>query len=134
MTIFRTTERPTRIGEGDAFTGFVQLDPIIGADPAGLVALSVTFAPGARTHWHTHERGQTLHVTRGAGLYAERGQPPRRITAGDTVWIAPGLEHWHGAAPDTGMTHIAMQACESGSGTNWLEPVVDSDYVAATTQ
>lgn len=128
MTIFPSGSRPTRIGEKDAFTGLVQLDPIIGADPAGLMALSVTFAPGARTHWHSHARGQTLHVTRGSGLFGKRGQAPRRINPGDTVWIDPGVEHWHGAAPETGMTHIAMQVTDSGTGTSWLEPVADDDY------
>ncbi len=89
------------------------------------------FSPGARTNWHTHPLGQTLHVVEGAGLVQTRGGPVRRIRAGDTVWIPAGEMHWHGAAPDTGMTHLAIQEASDGRAADWFEPVSDEDYAAA---
>ena len=93
-------------------------------------ALSVHFEPGARTAWHTHPLGQTLHVTQGAGLVCLRGAAPRAIRAGDTVWIPAGVAHWHGAGKDTAMTHIAMQEMQDGTAATWLELVSDADYLA----
>lgn len=111
------------------FTGRVLLSPIIEAEaPARLRAASVSFEPGARTHWHTHPLGQTLHVTAGAGRVQVWGEPIREIRAGDTVWFPPGEKHWHGAAPTTAMTHIAMQEALDGSPVDWLEPVSDAQY------
>ena len=129
MHIHRAGSRPTMRANPDYFTGTVWQDPIIsGPDPARVNALSVQFAPGARTAWHTHPLGQTLHVTQGAGLVCLRGAPPKAITPGDTVWIPPGVEHWHGAAPETAMTHIAIQEMQDGSAATWLEHVSDEDY------
>lgn len=128
MDIHPCGSRPTRIGPDSTFTGQVLIDPIIQApEPARLSALRVSFAPGARTHWHHHVLGQTLHVVAGTGRIQERGGPLREIKAGDTVWIPPGIEHWHGASPGTAMTHIAMQEAEGGEATIWLEPVSDED-------
>lgn len=128
MKIHPPGSRPTRLGPADSFTGHVQLDPIIGEDPAGLRANTVSFAPGARTFWHSHSLGQTLHVTAGAGHVCERGAAPQTIRAGDTVWIPANVEHWHGAGPNTAMTHIAIQSSPDGGETKWLEAVSDSDY------
>lgn len=83
---------------------------------------------GARTHWHTHPLGQALHVVSGAGRVQSWGGPIQGIRAGDTVWFAPGEKHWHGAAPNTAMTHIAMQEAQDGSAVDWLEPVSDEQY------
>ena len=129
MQIFPSGRRPTVRANSDYFTGTVWQDPIISAEaPARLHAVSVHFEPGARTAWHTHPLGQTLHVTQGAGLVCLRGEVPRPIRPGDTVWIPAGVEHWHGAGPDTSMTHIAMQEMQDGLAATWLEHVSDADY------
>lgn len=132
MEIFPAGSRPTRRASSDWFTGTVWQDPIVEApDPARLRALRVSFEPAARTAWHTHPLGQTLYVTDGVGLVCLRGAAPRIIRAGDTVWIPQQEEHWHGAAQDTGMTHIAMQEAQEGSVATWLEHVSEDDYSAA---
>ena len=129
MIIHSAGSRPSLRANPDYFTGEVWQDPIISAEtPARLHALTVHFAPGARTAWHTHPLGQTLHVTQGAGLVCLRGDAPQPIRAGDTVWIPADVEHWHGAGPDTAMTHIAMQEMQDGSAATWLEQVSDADY------
>jgi quercetin dioxygenase-like cupin family protein len=120
---------PTRRAPVSWFTGMAWQDPIIEApEPARLRAVLVTFAPAARTNWHTHPLGQTLYVTRGIGRAQTWGGPVRTIRAGDVVWIPPGEKHWHGAAPDTLMAHIAMQEAENGVHVEWLEPVSDEQY------
>jgi len=123
------TRMPTK-GSASSFTGTVWADPIIQApDPALLRAAWVRFEPGARTHWHTHPLGQTLHVTYGIGHVQSWGGPIREIRAGDTVWIAPGEKHWHGATAGHGMEHLAMQEQQGGSHVKWLEPVTDAQYL-----
>ncbi|KQZ87148.1 cupin [Mesorhizobium sp. Root157] len=120
---------PTRLASDQYFTGRVTQDAIIEADaPARLRAISVRFEPSARTHWHTHPLGQTLHVVSGAGRAQSWGGPIQEIRAGDTVWFAPGEKHWHGAAPLAAMTHIAMQEAQDGKVVDWLEPVSDDQY------
>lgn len=122
--------RPTRAANPDYFTGEVWQDPIVEApEPARLRALRVSFAPGARTAWHTHPLGQTLYILSGVGRVGTRGGPVREVRAGDVVWIPPGEEHWHGAAPETGMVHLAMQEAEGGRTADWLEKVADADYL-----
>lgn len=131
MEIFASGSRPTRRANENWFTGTVWQDPVIEAPaPARVNALRVGFEPGARTAWHTHPLGQTLHVLSGVGLVGTRGEAPRVIRAGDTVWIPPGEEHWHGAAPYTGMVHLAIQEARDGQAANWLEKVSDADYLA----
>ncbi|NDW04546.1 (R)-mandelonitrile lyase [Jiella pacifica] len=113
------------------FTGAVWQDPIIEAqEPARLRSAVVRFDPGARTNWHTHPLGQTLYVVSGSGLARTKGGPVQVIRAGDVVWIPPGEKHWHGAGPDTAMTHIAMQEALDGSHVEWMEPVTDDEYAA----
>ncbi|MEM9778461.1 MAG: cupin domain-containing protein [Pseudomonadota bacterium] len=130
MQIYPAGARATRHGPENYFTGHVLLEPIIAApDPAAMMANIVSFAPGARTHWHKHDMGQALYVSQGAGLVCLRGEAPRPIRAGDTVWIPADVEHWHGAAPDTAMTHHAMQPSADGQETHWLEAVSPQDYV-----
>ncbi|RED11970.1 (R)-mandelonitrile lyase [Pontivivens insulae] len=129
LTIHRNGDRPTRSAPEKWFTGQVWMTPIIETPaPAALRTLSVTFTPGARTAWHTHPLGQTLYVTAGQGLVALEGEAPQVIRPGDTVYIAPGIRHWHGAGPDTSMTHIAMQEERDGESTDWEEHVSDADY------
>ena len=132
MKITPNGARATLPANPDYFTGQVWQDPVVSApEPARLNALVVHFAPGARTAWHTHPLGQTLYVLSGTGRIGKRGEAPQIIRAGDTVWIEPNLEHWHGAAPDTGMTHMAMQEVEDGSAATWLEHVSDADFTLA---
>ncbi|HET8727119.1 MAG TPA: cupin domain-containing protein [Alphaproteobacteria bacterium] len=121
---------PSRQGPTKWFTGTVWQDPIIEAEaPARLRALVVRFDPGARTAWHTHPLGQTLWVVAGCGRVQSRGGPVREIRAGDTVWIPPGEEHWHGAGPTTAMTHIAMQEALDGVSVDWLSQVSEAEYL-----
>lgn len=121
---------PTTPGPADWFTGSVFLDAV--AAPAGtsrLASASVHFAPGARTAWHTHPHGQTIWVTEGAGLCQRRGGPVEVIRAGDRVFFEPGEDHWHGAAPDRFMTHLAMQqADDDGNAVLWGDHVTDAEY------
>ena len=92
-------------------------------------AVHVTFEPGARTAWHTHPLGQTLVVTSGKGLVQSEGGEIREIHPGDTVWFAPGEKHWHGASPETAMTHIAIQESLDGKTVDWMEHVSDEQYL-----
>jgi quercetin dioxygenase-like cupin family protein len=101
-----------------------------GHDPARVSGASVTFEPGARTAWHTHPLGQTLIVTAGSGLAQHEGGPVEQIRPGDVVWFPPGEKHWHGAAPTTAMTHIAIAEALDGKVVDWLEHVSDAQYGA----
>ena len=129
MKIFKSGSRPTKKASSDWFTGTVWQDPIVeAAQPARIRALNVSFEPGARTAWHTHPLGQTLYVVTGNGLVGLRNEAPKIIKAGDTVWIPPGEEHWHGASASNAMTHIAIQEALDGRVAEWLEQVSDYDY------
>jgi quercetin dioxygenase-like cupin family protein len=116
-----------------AFTGDVYVTPIKKAQPPSrLIASLVRFTPGARTNWHSHANGQTLHVTEGVGYVVNRDGQVIRMRAGDTVWTPPGEEHWHGGTNTTCMSHIAMlEGTDDGDGTTWLEPVTDEQYTTA---
>ena len=121
--------QPSARGSADWFTGTVRVDaPFKGSDEARVSGATVTFEPGARTAWHTHPLGQTLIVTAGVGFVQEWGQPVREISPGDTVWIAPGAKHWHGAAPTTAMTHIAIAEVLDGKVVEWMEQVSAEQY------
>ena len=132
MEVFHAGSRPSRRGPEEWFTGEVWLAPIVEAPaPARVRALSVTFTPGARTAWHTHPLGQALFITAGAGFVGRAGGDVERVSAGDTVWFEPGERHWHGAAPDSVMTHTAIQEADSdGSAAEWAEHVSDEDYLS----
>jgi quercetin dioxygenase-like cupin family protein len=122
---------PTRRGPAESFTGTVWQDPIIEAPaPARIRGSWVRFEPRARTAWHTHPLGQTLHVVSGVGRVQVWGGPVREIRPGDTVWIAPAEKHWHGAAPNHAMVHIALQEHLDGKHVEWLEQVSDQQYDA----
>lgn len=132
MEITVSGTKPTRRGAAEWFTGTVWQDPVIEApDPARVRAARVSFEPGARTAWHTHPLGQTLHVLSGMGRAQTQGGPVREIRAGDTVWIPPGEKHWHGASPTTGMVHMAIQESLDGVHVTWMEHVSDEAYAAA---
>ncbi len=119
-------------GPSDWFTGTVYIDPI--ATPTNgsrISASSVHFTPGARTAWHTHPKGQTIWVTEGVGLCQRRGGPIEIIRPGDRIFFEPDEDHWHGAAPDRVMTHIAMLEVDGqGNRANWGEHVSDEEYSA----
>ena len=131
MDITRAVAVATRRGRGEWFTGTVWQDPIVEApEPARIRAVRVTFEPGARTAWHTHPLGQTLHVISGLGRVQAKGGPIQEIRPGDTVWIPPNEKHWHGASPDIGMVHIAIQEALDGKHVTWMELVTDAEYGA----
>jgi quercetin dioxygenase-like cupin family protein len=96
--------------------------------PVRAVGANVTFEPGARTVGHTHPLGQTLIVTAGCGRTQRWGGPIEEIRPGDVVWFPPGEKHWHGAAPNTAMTHIAIQEQLDGKTVDWMEKVSDEQY------
>jgi quercetin dioxygenase-like cupin family protein len=131
MDILRAGSRPSDKGPADWFTGTVRIDPMFNPfDAERVQGAQVTFEPGARTAWHTHPLGQTLIVTSGLGRVQREGGPVEEIRPGDIVWFAPGEKHWHGAAPETAMSHIAIQEIQDGKAVDWLEHVTDADYGA----
>jgi quercetin dioxygenase-like cupin family protein len=129
MEIKRAGSQPSGKGPEEYFTGTVRVDPLASPpEPARVAMALVTFEPGARTAWHTHPLGQTLIVTTGCGRVQREGGPIEEIRPGDVVWFAPGEKHWHGAAPATAMSHIAVQEKQDGSPVNWMEKVTDEQY------
>jgi quercetin dioxygenase-like cupin family protein len=131
MEITRSTI-DTAKGPADWFTGDVYIDPVAAApDPARVQAALVHFSPGARTAWHTHPLGQTIFVTEGVGRCQREGGPVETIRPGDRVFFEPGENHWHGAAPNRLLVHLAIQeADETGSPVRWGEHVSDEQYAA----
>jgi len=135
MNIKKNGSQPSAKGPTDWFTGTVRIDPLFQpAEGAHAGGGSVTFEPGARTAWHVHPLGQTLVVTAGCGLVQRWGGPIEEIRPGDVVWIPPGVKHWHGAAPATAMTHIAIQEQHEGKFVDWEEHVSDAQYEEAAGQ
>jgi quercetin dioxygenase-like cupin family protein len=122
------TRQPSVKGPAQLFTGDVWFDVIArGEDPSQVRVNTVRFAPGARTAWHSHGAGQTLHVTDGIGLVQARGGQVVVIRPGDTVYTPPGEWHWHGAAPDHFMIHTAIW---EGDEATWGDHVTDEEYTA----
>ncbi len=129
MEIKRNGSQPPGKGPAEWFTGTVRIDPLFQASaPARAAGASVTFEPGARTAWHTHPLGQTLIVTAGCGRVQREGGPVEEVRPGDVVWFPPGEKHWHGAAPTTAMTHIAIQQALDGKVVEWMEHVTAEQY------
>jgi quercetin dioxygenase-like cupin family protein len=130
MEITRSASQPPSKGPAEWFTGEVRIEPLFQApEPARVRGASVTFAPGARTAWHTHPLGQTLIVTSGIGRAQREGGPIEEIRSGDVVWFPPSEKHWHGAAPTSAMTHIAIQEALEGRAVEWMEKVSDEQYL-----
>ena len=123
----------TTPGPGDWFTGSVFIDAVAAPTATSRVSVSnVHFTPGARTNWHTHPNGQTIFVLEGVGYAQRRGGPVEVIRPGDRVFFEPGEEHWHGAAPNRFMTHLAMlDVDDEGIPAAWGDPVTDEEYAAA---
>lgn len=136
MKITRNASAPSRTGAvPDNFTGSVRIDNWTQGDaPSRVSTATVTFAPGARTNWHTHPAGQTIIVTAGKGWAQREGGAVEEIAPGDTVFFVAGERHWHGATRDTGMTHIAITEAVAGTMVDWQEPVSDADYAVPAPQ
>ena len=118
-------------GPAQNFTGRARVEPLFGRnDATDAGAAYVTFEPGARSNWHTHPSGQHLVVTAGVGRTQSWGGPVQVIRPGDVIWCPPGVKHWHGAAPNTAMTHISVASFAEGKNVEWLEPVTDAQYSA----
>lgn len=127
--ITRAGEQASMTGPADYFTGRVRVDPLSSANASiNTSAAYVTFEPGARSAWHTHPIGQYLVVTAGVGRTQEWGKPVQELRTGDVVWCPPGVKHWHGAAPSTAMTHMAITGTENGKNVLWMEKVSDEQY------
>ena len=135
MHITRAGTQASLQGPADWFTGTVRIDPLFASpEPARAAGNAVTFEPGARTAWHTHPLGQTLIVVSGAGRAQREDGPLEELLPGDVIWFAPGERHWHGAAPRTAMTHIAIQEALNGQMVTWLEQVSDEQYQSGGSQ
>ena len=131
-----TRSRETAAGSSEWFTGEVFIDPVAvpvgGARPS---ASRVHFTPGARTAWHTHPNGQTIYVIEGTCLCQARGEPADVLGPGDRAFFEPGEEHWHGAAPSTLMTHLAIvEVDDEGNVAAWGDHVTEEEYEAAAAQ
>jgi len=131
MDIKRSGSQPSAKGPTDWFTGTVRIDaPFKGTGDARVGGATVTFEAGARTAWHTHPLGQTLLVVSGLGRVQREGGAIEEIRPGDMVWFPPGEKHWHGAAPDCAMSHIAIAESLDGKVVDWMEKVTDEQYRA----
>ncbi len=131
IRIMRSGSQPSRQGSAENFTGSVRVDPLfLATAPARASGFLVTFEPGARTAWHTHPLGQILIVMAGTGRVQRWGDPVEEIRQGDVVWIPPGQKHWHGAAPNSSMAHIAIVEQLDGKTVEWMEKVSDAQYGA----
>lgn len=131
--INRAGTQPSVAGPAETFVGKVRVDPLFPADKDVQVSSAyVSFEPGARSAWHTHPAGQRLVVTSGVGLTQEWGKPVQQIHAGDVVVCPAGVKHWHGAAPHSAMTHLAVTGVVDGKSVAWLEQVSDDQYREAS--
>jgi quercetin dioxygenase-like cupin family protein len=129
MGITRAGTHPSQTPSAEYFIGTVRLDPIFSAsEPAKAKGGLVTFAPGARTNWHTHPLGQTIIITTGIGWVCFWGEKVEEVRPGDVVWFPPGVKHWHGASPTNGMSHIAISEHIDGKTVDWMERVTDEQY------
>lgn len=124
-------KQPSTKGTADRFIGDVWVDRLAGGELNSHIRVNIVrFAPGARNAWHAHALGQTLHVTDGVGRVQARGGEIQEIREGDTIWTPPGEWHWHGAAPEHFMTHLAMWEAPSDDSaeSEWGDPVPDEEY------
>ena len=130
MKITRNASTPSMPGQNPTnFCGIVRIDNMAQPNPPGRASTAVvTFAPGARTVWHTHPAGQTIIITAGKGWVQREGELREDVGPGDTVYFDAGERHWHGATATTGMSHIAITEAVDGKNVDWLEPVTDEQY------
>ncbi len=131
IVVMRDNSEPPRLAPAEHFTGAVRVERLFSAeDPARVSGGLVSFEAGARTAWHTHPLGQTLIVTNGTGRVRHWGGPVLEIDRGDIVRIPPDVKHWHGAAPDAAMSHLAISESLDGKTVEWLEKVGDAEFNA----
>jgi quercetin dioxygenase-like cupin family protein len=130
MIITRASSTVSKRGPANYFSGVVWLNEITSAPYSSDVrALMVIFEPGARTAWHTHPHGQMIQIVSGVGRVQKAGESVVDVLPGDVVWFEPGERHWHGAAPNQTMSHLAIQRADSdGKTATWLELVTDTEY------
>jgi 4-carboxymuconolactone decarboxylase len=129
IKVTRSGEHAPTKGPAEHFTGSASIDRFLTENlPSHTSGAAVTFAPGARTAWHSHPLGQVLIITAGTGWIQQWSAPAQQIRQGDIVWIPPGLKHWHGATASTSMTHIAIQESLDGKAVEWMERVSDQQY------
>jgi quercetin dioxygenase-like cupin family protein len=129
VEIARTGTQAAVAGPAAYFTGQVKVEPLWpNNEQINASGAYVTFEAGARSAWHVHPSGQRLVVVAGEGLTQEWGKPIQKIHPGDVIWCPPGVRHWHGAAPNTKMTHLAVTGMADGKGVRWLEKVSDEQY------
>lgn len=129
LSIARAGSQLSSEGPAANFTGSVRVDPLFQPKaPARTAGAYVSFEPGARSAWHSHPMGQALVVTAGVGRVQQWGGAVQEIRPGDVVWTPPGVKHWHGAAPTTAMTHMAIQESAEGKVVEWMEKVSDAEY------
>jgi quercetin dioxygenase-like cupin family protein len=130
LEIHRGKPAAETLNSAPHFTGTVRRDALVTMpEPGRLQAALVSFEPGARTDWHTHPCGQMLLIVDGRCRTQTLGGPIKELIAGDVVWFAPGETHWHGAAPDAAMSHLAIQEALDGVNADWLDPVTDAQYL-----
>ena len=135
QTVIRAGSVPSKAAGPENFTGRVRTDQgFKSVAPARHYGATVTFEPGSRTAWHVHPLGQTLIVTSGRGITQEWGKRPTLILPGDVVICPPGVKHWHGASPETAMTHLAIGESAPGLATQWLNKVTDEEYATAAAE
>ena len=129
VTVSKAGSRSVELVPAASFTGVARVERLFGAaEPQRASGGLVHFEAGARTHWHAHPLGQTLIVTAGVGRVQQWGGPVQEIRQGDVVRIPPGVKHWHGASPDTALSHIAISEALDGKAVEWMEPVEDAQY------
>ncbi len=129
IVVSRAGTRAIVDGSPKFFTGSAKVEQLFAVNPPSQVSGGiVTFAPGARSAWHTHPFGQVLVITAGTGRVQMWGEPEQTVHAGDVVIIPAHVKHWHGAAPDCAMSHLAIQDNLNGVAVDWLEPVTDQQY------
>jgi quercetin dioxygenase-like cupin family protein len=129
IQISKNGTTPATLGSEQYFTGHAVVDSLFPANEfTHGTGGHVTFAPGARTAWHTHPAGQTLIVTSGSGWIQEEGKERSEIKPGDVIWISPGIKHWHGATDNSGMGHIAISYMRDGKNVEWMEQVSPEQY------
>lgn len=131
IVITPSGSRPTIHGPARAYTGTAVADTLIAPNDAShVMAVTITFEPGARTAWHSHPAGQYLVITSGVGWVQERGGKKREVHPGDVIWTPPGVVHWHGATATNAMSHLAVWEFVNGSGGEMMEHVSDAEYLA----
>ncbi|NHK27181.1 cupin domain-containing protein [Parvularcula flava] len=130
LSVTRYAAQNTTVAPTENFTGTAKVSSRFSSGrDNGYGGAIVEFEPGARTNWHTHPMGQTLIVISGTGRVQSDGEPSEVVQPGDVVWIPPGERHWHGASPDSPMSHVAIAEPLDGVRVEWMEAVSEDEYL-----